>query len=67
VKYGEILSIPLGEKRLQNAASRVELVIHADDETAIAADWAAPVENGTPRSVDAKQAEVFGTILASER
>lgn len=65
VKYGEILSIPLGEKGSQEAASRVELVIHADDEVAIPAKWTAPVVNCTPSSVDAKQAEVFGMVLAS--
>ena len=63
VKYGEVFSIRLGKK---HSASRIELMIQADDKTAVPANWTVPAKDDSPNSVNAKQTEIFGEILAGD-
>ncbi len=61
VKYGEVFSIHLGETK---CAACVELLIQADDKTAVPENWTLPTKSQTSCSVHDKRTEIFGEILS---
>ncbi len=61
VKYGEVFSIHLGETK---SAACIEMLIQADDKTAVPENWTLPTKSQTSCSKHSKRTEIFGEILS---
>lgn len=64
VKFGEILTIPTGRKRVKGTTPRVELAVCAGNAVSIPSNWTSPAAS-RENPGDASRNEIFNELLAT--